>query len=260
LDGSASSDPSGKTLSYAWSFVSKPAGSAATLSSPSIFNPTFTSDALGNYVIQLIVTDTLGLSSAPATVTISTFDLPPLAYAGPDQAITVIGTVVQLNGSQSYSPGGLPITYQWSILTKPAGSNATLTGPTTVTPSFVADVHGDYSIQLIVTDSLGTTSSPAIVNVTSNSVAAVANAGLSQSAVVGQIGTLNGSWSSDADGDPITYKWSLTSVPSGSQAVISNPTAQIASFVPDLPGAFVGQLIVNDGFVNSPPATVQNRL
>ena len=180
-----------------------------------------------------------------------------MADAGPDQAITVIGTVVQLNGSQSYSPSGLPITYQWSILSKPVGSNATLTGPTTATPSFVADVHGNYSIQLIVTDSLGTASSPAIVKVSFNNVAPVANAGLSQSAVVGETVTLDGSGSTDANGDPLSYKWSMTSAPNGSQAVISNPTAQIASFVPDLPGTFVAQLIVNDGFVDSPPATVQ---
>jgi hypothetical protein len=180
-----------------------------------------------------------------------------VAVAGPDQAITVIGTVVHLNGSQSYSPGGLPITYQWSILSKPAGSTATLSGPTTATPSFLADLHGTYNIQLIVTDSLGTASSPATVTVTSNNVVPVANAGLSQSAVVGQTVTLNGSGSNDPDGDPLTYKWSLTSVPSGSQAVISNPTAQVASFVPDLPGTFVAQLIVNDGIVDSIPATVQ---
>ena len=258
MDGSGSSDPSGQLpLTYAWSFVSKPAGSTVTLSNPSIVNPTFTPDAVGNYLIQLIVTNTAGFPSTPATVTISTFDSPPLANAGPDQAITVIGTVVHLNGSQSYSPGGLPITYQWSFVSKPVGSNATLTGPTTVTPSFVADVHGDYSIQLIVTDSLGTASSPAIVNVTSNNVVPVANAGLSQTAVVGQTVTLNGSVSSDADGDPLTYKWSLTSMPSGSHAVISNPTAQIASFVPDLPGTFVAQLVVNDGFVDSLPTAVQ---
>jgi hypothetical protein len=49
----------------------------------------------------------------------------------------------------------------------------------------------------------------------------------------------------------------LTSAPSGSKAAIPNPTAQIASFVPDLPGTFVVQLIVNDGFVDSLPATAE---
>jgi len=227
------------------------------LSNSTVVNPIFTPDAVGNYVIQLIVTDTAGFSSTPATVTVSTVDSPPVADAGPDQAITVIGTVLRLDGSQSYSPNGLSTTYQWSILSKPAGSNAALSGPTTAMPSFVADIHGTYTIQLIVTDSLGTASSPAIVTVTSNNTVPVASAGLSQSAVVGQTVTLNGSGSSDADGDPLTYRWSLASAPSGSQAVVSNPTAQIASFVPDLPGTFVAQLIINDGLVDSPPATAQ---
>jgi hypothetical protein len=59
---------------------------------------------------------------------------------------------------------------------------------TTVTPSFIADVHGDYSIQLIVNGSLGTASCAAIVKVSFNNIAPVDNAGLSQSAVVGQVG------------------------------------------------------------------------
>jgi hypothetical protein len=49
----------------------------------------------------------------------------------------------------------------------------------------------------------------------------------------------------------------MVSAPSGSKAVISNPMAQSASSVPDLPGAFVVQLIVNDGFLKSFPATAQ---
>jgi PKD repeat protein len=258
LNGSGSSDPSGQLpLTYAWSFVSKPAGSTATLSNPAIVNPTFTPDALGNYVIQLVVTDAAGLSSAPATVTISTTDAPPVANAGPNQTITAVGTVVQLNGSASYDMAGLPITYQWSFVSKPAGSSATLTGPTTATPSFVADVAGDYTLQLVVTDSLGTASSPAQVTISFSDVPPVANAGTSQSTVVGESVTLNGSKSTDSDGEPLSYSWSVVSAPSGSKATISNPTAAIASFVPDLPGTYVMQLIVNDGILNSAPATVE---
>jgi hypothetical protein len=142
-------------------------------------------------------------------------------------------------------------------VSKPTGSKATLPDPTTATPAFVADVHGDYSAQLIVTDSLGAAGSPGVVKVNFNNVAPVAKAGLSQCAVVGQTVTLDGSGSSDANGDSLTYKWSLISAPCSSRAVISNPKAPIASLVPDLPGTLIAQLIVNDGLVDSRPATVE---
>lgn len=258
LNGSGSSDPSGQLpLTYAWSIVSQPAGGTAVLSNPAIVNPTFTPNALGNYVIQLVVTDAANLSSTPASVTFSTSDAPPVANAGPSQTITATGTLVHLDGTQSFDLAGLAITYQWTFLSKPTGSNATLTGPTTSKPSFTADVPGNYGIQLVVTDSLGTPSSPSSVLVSFSDVAPIANAGSNQSAVVGATVTLNGSLSTDTDGTALTYKWSLVSAPSGSKAAISNPTAQSASLVPDLPGTFVVQLIVNDGFLNSLPATAQ---
>jgi hypothetical protein len=262
LDGSGSSDPSGQVpLTFAWSFVSTPASSTATLSDPSSVMPTFTADLAGNYVIQLVVTDGAGLASAPATVTISTADAPPVANAGPDQSITVAKTVVQLDGTQSFDLAGLAITYQWSFVSKPAKSKAVLSGATTATPTFVADVNGTYSIQLIVTDSLGTPSSPSIVNVTLNKAVKAkrpkANAGPSQSGVVGTTVTLNGSKSTDSNGRPLTYRWALVSFPKGSKTVILNSTAQIASFVPDLAGTYVVQLIVNDGVQNSQPATAE---
>jgi hypothetical protein len=258
LNGSASSDPTGPLpLTYAWSFASKPAGSTVKLSDPSAVDPTFTPDVLGDYLIQLVVTNAAGVSSLPATVRVSTLNSPPVADAGPDKAITLIGTVVHLNGSQSDDPDGQPITYQWSILSKPVGSKATLTGSTTSQPTFIADVHGDYTIQLIVKDSLGAVSKPATVKVSFNNIAPVANAGLTQSAIVGETVTLNGSGSADANGDTLTYRWSVVSAPSRDHSVISNPTAEIASFVPDRPGTYVVQLIVNDGFVDSAPATVE---
>jgi hypothetical protein len=244
-------------------FISAPPGSipfGVAVSGNNLFVAYENSNTVGEYNATtgaLINPSFITGLTLPAGIAGAVVDVPPVAAAGPDQAITVIGTVVQLNGSQSYSPGGLPITYQWSFVSKPVGSNASLTGPTTATPSFAADVHGNYSIRLTVTDSFGAASSPAIVNVSFNNVAPVANAGASQSVAVGQTVTLDGSGSSDANGDPLNYKWAFTSVPSGSQAVISNPTAQIASFVPDVAGKFVVQLIANDGFVDSLPSTVQ---
>ena len=51
LDGSASSDLDGDTLTYSWSLTSKPVGSTATLINPTEVNPTFEADTEGSYVI-----------------------------------------------------------------------------------------------------------------------------------------------------------------------------------------------------------------
>ena len=79
----------------------------------------------------------------------------------------------------------------------------------------------------------------------------VANAGPDQTAEVGHVVELNGSGSSDVDGDPLTYRWSLISVPAGSGAVLDNTAAVRPRFTADRPGTYVGQLIVNDGKVDS---------
>ena len=72
LNGSASfDDDTPRFPHYAWSFSSRPSGSTATLSNASTAMPTFTADRPGTYLVQLIVTDEDGLSSAADIVEIS---------------------------------------------------------------------------------------------------------------------------------------------------------------------------------------------
>ncbi|MCM3905527.1 MAG: PKD domain-containing protein [Pyrinomonadaceae bacterium] len=75
----------------------------------------------------------------------------PVANAGPDQTVSV-GATVQLNGSGSSDADGDPLTFSWSFVSRPAGSNAVLSNPGAVTPTFFADQIGDYVLQLIVND------------------------------------------------------------------------------------------------------------
>src|SRR5262245_46903798 len=210
LNGSGSSDPNGDSLTYSWTLLSKPAGSTAVLNNPTSASPTFTVDRVGDYTAQLIVSDGKA-NSTPDTVLVTTNNVAPVANAGPDLGNVGPGAIVTLNGSASFDPNGDPLTYSWSFVSKPAGSAAVLANANSVSPTFTIDRDGDYIVQLIVND--GSVNSPAdTATITSNNVPPVGNAGLDQgSKAPGSFITLNGSGSSDANGDPITYSWTFVS-------------------------------------------------
>lgn len=86
--------------------------------------------------------------------------------------------------------------------------------------------------------------------------APVANAGVAQSVVVGAVVTLDGSGSSDANGDLLTYNWAFTSKPSGSSAALSSANAIKPTFTADVVGTYVFNLVVNDGQASSNASTV----
>jgi hypothetical protein len=257
LDGSGSSDPDQNyPLSYAWAISSRPEGSAAELSDPASVSPSFTADKMGDYIIELTVTDSLGLASTADFVLVSTSNTPPVADAGPDQSIIVVGSLVQLDGTTSYDLDGDSFTYAWTITSAPVGSTAVLSDSASPNPAFVADVQGEYVITLVVTDVFEASSDPDSVIVSFENLKPVANAGVNQAVQVGTPVTLDGSGSSDANGDPLTYLWSIASSPEGSAAVLSAPTAVQTTITPDVVGIYVISLVVNDGFVDSDPSTV----
>ncbi|HEV8395116.1 MAG TPA: PKD domain-containing protein [Vicinamibacterales bacterium] len=253
LNGSGSSDADGDALGYAWTLQSVPAGSSAALTGAASVTPSFAVDRAGTYVVRLVVTDGQ-VSSAPDTVTISTVNSAPVANAGADQTALVTQTVT-LNGGASSDVDGDALTSAWAFVSRPAGSAAVLSGAGAVQPTFVVDRPGLYQVRLIVND--GALSSAAdVVEVQTVNSAPVANAGPDQSAYVGQTVTLDGSASTDVDGNPLGYVWALTSRPAGSAAAVSDPTAVQPAFVLDRAGVYVAQLIVNDGTVSSAADTV----
>jgi len=252
LDGSASSTTSGNQLTYHWTFVSVPFGSTSILTGANTVAPKFLADKVGNYVVQLIVNDTLA-DSSPSLVTITTLNSGPVANAGTAQTV-LVNSFVQLNGSASIDVDGDMLTYQWSLITVPGTSNASLNNPTSVTPSFTADVAGTYIAQLIVSDGTNV-SAPSTVMITTNQVLPpIAFAGNNKTVAHKSTVILNGI-ATDPQGLTLSYQWTLTTVPNGSNATLSS-SSPTATFVADLPGIYVAQLVVNNGFVNSNPSMV----
>ncbi|MGH8547580.1 MAG: PKD domain-containing protein [Methylococcales bacterium] len=213
--------------------------------------------ATGTYRITVEVSDARGgVDSQSFDLKV---DLPatpnraPSANAGPDQTVR-IGDPVTLDGSGSTDPEGSPLTYFWTFASMPSGSTVFLSDPTAVNPVFTVDLAGSYVLELVVNDGLKN-SAPDRVTITTVNSPPVADAGPDQTAQVGDRIQLDGSASSDVDGDPLTYRWSLTS-PAGSHAALSDPTAVMPAFDIDLPGTYAARLIVNDGVHDSLPDIV----
>jgi lysophospholipase L1-like esterase len=80
----------------------------------------------------------------------------------------------------------------------------------------------------------------------------VADAGPDQGVLVSDTVQLDGSGSSDVDGDALSYSWVLTPA-AGSAATLSDATAVNPTFVADVAGTYVADLVVNDGTVDSAP-------
>jgi len=255
LDGSGSRDVNNQSLTYLWQMTTTPAGSLAALSSSTNAKPTFTADIAGTYTITLVVNDGKA-NSTVSTVSVyaSVSNSAPVANAGPNQSITV-GSVVTLDGTASTDANRDPLTYKWSLSNVPTGSGAALNATYSPNPRFTADMVGTYTAILTVNDGKADSlSSVVVITASAANSAPVANAGLAQSVKLNDTVTLDGTGSSDANNDFLTYKWTLITKPTGSSAALSSGTSSKPTFRADVAGTFVASLIVNDGKVDSQAA------
>ena len=254
LDASESVDPDGDLMTYAWTWVELPAGSQATLSDPASPQPTFVPDVEGTYQLSLVVSDDeLASPAASVRITATRSNVAPMASAGRDQTVPV-GTLVVLDGSRSEDEDGDALSYSWAFGLRPPGSAATLEGPDRIDPTFVADMAGTFTVELVVNDGReDSVVNDVIITVFDDNTPPMADAGPDQTGTIGVEVVLDGSASSDPDGDSLGFAWDFAAIPGGTAAEIQDADAEVARFTPDVDGDYVVELVVDDGSASSAP-------
>jgi hypothetical protein len=242
LSGSASATE-GSIINYLWTQVSGPSTYIFVNAASPLTDVTGLAE--GVYQFQLQVTDDGGAVATDITGVIvnSGANIPPVANAGTEQAITLPANSVTLSGSGSDLDGTVAA-YFWSEISGP--TSATINNSNTPIALVSNLSQGVYQFQLQVTDNQGAIGI-AIIQVTVNQAANIpplANAGANQYVTlpVNSI-TLSGS-GNDADGTVVGYLWTKISGPPSFNLV--NATSPVTDVNGLTEGVYQFQLQVTD--------------
>ncbi len=239
LTGSGS-DSDGQVVKYEWKEGDTVLGSSATL--------TYTPSSVGKHTLVLTVTDDDGATGSDTVVVTATEKPNQAPTANPQSTETNEDTAktITLSGSD---PDGDSLTY--AIVSQPSHGTVTISGnQATYTPN--ANYHGSDSFTFKVNDGKAD-SAPATVNITVNATNDKPTAN-PQSVTMDEDTskeiTLSGS---DPDGDTLTYR--ITKNPNHGSVTLSGNKA---TYTPahNYNGSDSFEFVVNDGTVDSDPATV----
>lgn len=216
LTGAASSDINGDMLSYAWTVVRQPEGAVVSLSDAAQVSPEFDPSALGEYEFQLIVSDG-DLESAADTV-----------------VVTIVDYVVDtpdVNNPNVNDPN----------VNDPNVNDPNVNDPNVNDPNVNDPNVNDPNVN-----------NPQVPD----NRPPTANAGPDQAGSVGQEIILDGSGSTDPDGDALTYSWRVVSAPAADMPMLMGAQEAQPRIMVNYSGDYVFELTVNDGKVNSAPDMV----
>lgn len=249
LDARATRDPNDDPVTISWKILKAPDGSQAELVDPTSTKVSLTPDVAGKYTLEIAATD--GELTSTQSLDLLANNDAPTAFAGDDRA-EGFGVEVVLDGSASTDPNGDDLAHTWSVLAQPQGSTATLVDANGRIARFLPDVRGPYEFQLLVTDGelMAVDTVVIVAGVSANPP--IARAGPDRSVAFSSTVTLNGTQSSDPDGDALTYEWQLIEQPAGSTAVLLDDRVASPQVYLDLVGEYTFTLVVRDQYFTSP--------
>lgn len=241
LDGSGSSDKDGSIKSYAWSYVSGPAG--YSLSNASTSKATASKLIAGTYVFKLVVTDNSGATTS-STVSVNV-NVAPVATVSGTGSITLPVNSVSLDGSLSKDGDGTIKSYSWTYVSGPSGY---IIGTSTSAKTSISNlIAGSYIFKLTVTDDKGgqgSVTKAVTVNSIPNAAPVASISGAKNITLPVNSLALDGSASKDADGTIKTYAWKYVSSPSGS--TMSGASTSKVTLNSLTKGSYQVQLTVTD--------------
>jgi subtilisin family serine protease/PKD repeat protein len=185
-------------------------------------------------------------ASPHAVATVQTVGAPVAKVGGPYSGYK--NEAISFDGSTSYDPENLPITYLWDFGDKTTGAGAR--------PTHIYTAAGTYQVTLVVSNGdLHSEISRTTVTVAANRVP-IANAGSDKTAYGVEVVSLDGSGSSDQGGVIVGYRWEQQAGPA---VVLNNAQSAMASFsTPDVASRTVltFKLTVTDDYGDSASDTV----
>jgi PKD repeat protein len=238
VDGTGSTDPDGDTLTYAWDLDNDGGFDDAVTAMASVSFPDN-----GTFTVGLRVSD--GTLSSTDTAIVDVTNVAPSVDAGADQSVNT-GATVNFSGSFT-DPGADTHTILWNF-----GDGGTASG--TLTPTHVYTTPGNYTVTLTVTDDDGGVGIDTLtVAVGQDNRPPVAEAGGPYTVGEGSSITVDGTGSTDPDGDTLTYAWDLDNDGQFDDAM--TPMASVS--FPDN-GTFTVGLRVSDGTLSSTDTAIVN--
>jgi PKD repeat protein len=190
VDASASNDPDGSVVSYAWDFGDNAKASGKTA--------THSYAAAGTYTVTLTVTDNQGATGTTTqSVTVQKApNVPPTASF----ALNSTGLAVSVDGTSSSDVDGTVASYAWNF-----GDGATATG---VTATHTYAASGSYTVTLTVTDNDGGTGTSSQTSTVQAPVNQKPTAAFSLTPTNLSVAG-DASASSDPDGTVASYAWNF---------------------------------------------------